>query len=1465
MVYSKGEVIKTEPALHLSKIASSLGEYFILDTYCSLNGNILYVLQSQYDRNSIWRDPCWMARKELATLFPTLTPDEILYIITEANKQVLGPNTSTQDVLRTFFIQSQQIIKETASNFYFDRIEYDSRSSRLGATGYSHVKFFAWVYAQESKLLQRLSEENAKLVVLDIGTGYGHFIFTAHDLLNKNRANGLINYIGTDKRWKDMAFAKRYAQSLKIGAVFGKVDLDDLRWKRNSLVLMAGQKPDVIVANHVLEHLPKNPEEYLLSWGAFAKEAVIVSVPLEGNLETTISNHYHAFTLAQLESLAERVVASGKGSLLVDTSLLSSGIITILPECSRLISIKDKAAFHFGADVVGRIEEIYNSIWGKDAIRKKGSPIFGKTIYANQILSMLNEIYQVDDIGQKVARRLAMSIQYSYGTTDLNGYMSPISPQLLREVAQAWRLKLQEAEERFTKEKGNNLREFVDLWAEYNLYLEFRRRGQVITGKNDVDAFDGMSRATKNTNIKSKARVAFQQYEKADFIAFGIINELMRIQPEDIRKLLENKELIKLVKLFTLAKLFGEGRFYKMVQIYLTCTSINFREDFIRLANLYFSCLEESFHKAKEPQGIDVAALSQATQAFAKSGTFIPPRFDYRAKELKDRQRELAIAEKHLEVIENIYATQENIEIDSTYAPERYYKDAMLEFFSEMRAGRKTHSKLIEDLLKQFRFKLIIARRCADLKYGNDFLYWQGFGEHPIQMRMRSQDKRFKLYAVEAYAERMYLAAELAKQEADQKGTCLSLELYLEVFNNSRACIFLQEWIQYYSSRRPVIFGYQPLDSLKKNEFITQIDAKIHQLIQIARKSNADSNLWGWLHMGVTDRLRSIVSVLDPESELVCMIELLLSQGKIKETENLIFSSNPHDSKKICEGNNTPFVTVTVHVCNAAIGTLNETLAHAMQLDWPAERKWMVLGTSSTIPHIAQAERDLCLELGVTRYSIDARRHLKAGNQNRTIPNSPKGGTGESFYLTLDDDYCIASQAINRMVPLLVDKGQAGFLQIPLYFRANDEPWHSLARKLDATLTYFYMAVLAPALHGKNGVSDGEQDSTFTLPFGTNTLYRITKGKNYLEDTGYFPVGRGAEDTLQGYFSYLKRYTTIFEPSKMKYTSGVFMNETWIIGDSVDFLGKLKQQIRWSEGGTYAFIIWLKFLIENKVTSLLPKLAVSKESHPPPFSKKQVILGTAFSAHYPLQVLFSSLLFIAFPLSLLFYDVHPTLIEQVYVYVPSFVSLFCNIYIAHYIGITFSDLLGIGLLHSFACYPTQLIGVRRALFDPSTSWEADKASDASTPIIVNVFYFLLALLNIGASIYGLLNARQFAVINLFVGLGFCWLFRVQKSSPNNQPERILSMFRELKRARITPYRGIYKGIPHAKAAGILFLMLTVLGFLFLINFLLSLFAHLTLFLILSGIIFFLFYLNIMVSLYILSESVTSISNLHERS
>jgi hypothetical protein len=482
---------------------------------------------------------------------------------------------------------------------------------------------------------------------------------------------------------------------------------------------------------------------------------------------------------------------------------------------------------------------------------------------------------------------------------------------------------------------------------------------------------------------------------------------------------------------------------------------------------------------------------------------------------------------------------------------------------------------------------------------------------------------------------------------------------------------------------------------------------------------------------------------------------------------------------------------------------------------------------------------------------------LKAGNQNRTIPNSPKDGSGESFYLTLDDDYCIASEAINRTVPLLVDKGQAGFLQIPLYFRANDEPWHSPARRLDATLTYFYMAVLAPAFHGKNGVSDGEQDSAFTLPFGTNTLYRITRGKDYLEDTGYFPVERGAEDTLQGYLSHLKRHTTLFEPSKMKYTSGVFINETWIIGDSVDFPGKLKQQIRWSEGGTYAFIIWLKSLIKNRVASLFPGFAVSKETHPPPFSKKQLILGTAFSVHYPLQALFSSLLFIAFPLSLFFYDLHSSLIAQVCMYVPTFITLFFNIYTAHYIGVTFSDLLGGWLLHYFACYPSQLIGVWRAVFDPSTSWEANKASGAITPKIVNVFYFLLALLNIAVSIFLLLNARQFAAINLLIGIGFCWLFRVQKPSSKNQPEQILNMFRELERTRITPYRGIFKGIPHARAAGILFLILTILSFLLSANLILSLFAHLTFISILSGIIFFLFYLYMMVSLYIWSEGVTS--------
>ena len=375
-------------------------------------------------------------------------------------------------------------------------------------------------------------------------------------------------------------------------------------------------------------------------------------------------------------------------------------------------------------------------------------------------------------------------------------------------------------------------------------------------------------------------------------------------------------------------------------------------------------------------------------------------------------------------------------------------------------------------------------------------------------------------------------------------------------------------------------------------------------------ESGGDPALWGFIASGYTERLRHLLRDGDNYSDdkktgvVIETLERLIQNQDVASFTRAINQVNPYDLDGIVNKGVTPAVTIGVHVHNTQPREIFETLVHMREIDWPERNFWKILGTTSSNKDIAKEEQRMALELGISRLGMTNRQLLKAGNQNRVIPNAPKQPGGESFYFTLDDDYRAASLVLYRAVPILLKNSTVAFVQFPLFFRASLEPGHSISRQIDADTMLGFAAtfglaynsldsrkkIAAESLEIGTGTPVDINDRTaLSLPFGTSFLIRTTKGKNFLEGIGGFIFDprrytRG-EDYQSGLMSVLMRIQPeSFQQVQAKWSDGIYLSEGWVMGDGVDFApGNQLQKERWAEGGTQALrFMLLPYFLKNK-------------------------------------------------------------------------------------------------------------------------------------------------------------------------------------------------------------------------------------------------------------------------------------------
>jgi hypothetical protein len=273
------------------------------------------------ERSEIERDATWHRRLELAGVLGRLLPlgrvpvsaTDVLHrlplaIVTESNKEALGPLATTDDVLRAFTLNTQRRFERVVADLLGGKLEHDTMSYSVRGVddpSYSHIEHLGWVYARQIELVEHVLREDPlrTVTVVDLGTGGGHLLLTlaarlaAADLLHR------VRLIGVDRpESRDMKFAAELAPA--YGITFKPDDLSDPTFADRLRRL----RPDVIVANHVLEHLRGEIyTHYLYDWLLAASTAVSISLPLEDKADLSISRHLKEYSADAIEELGRHV------------------------------------------------------------------------------------------------------------------------------------------------------------------------------------------------------------------------------------------------------------------------------------------------------------------------------------------------------------------------------------------------------------------------------------------------------------------------------------------------------------------------------------------------------------------------------------------------------------------------------------------------------------------------------------------------------------------------------------------------------------------------------------------------------------------------------------------------------------------------------------------------------------------------------------------------------------------------------------------------------------------------------------------------------------------------------------------------------------------------------------------------------------------------------------------------------
>lgn len=297
----------------------SVTAFFTEDSFTLVVANRIPVLPEQIDR-----DDAWARRKELALHLRNLFDDSrlpalgldsqnarirlMLDVLTEGYRHSFENPPDRETVLELFFRNSQAKFDRVADELLSGARSYslaEYASDGVFDEGYSHIEHFAWIYVKQIELIREVLRKNPERTVrvADLGCGGSNFILTAARALTPDEL-GRVEFIAVDLGGADVAVGNRMLAEIPAVNVRSVVhNVSDPGF----INVLSAYEPNVIVVNHVLEHLPGDPDDYLHQWSVAARDALSVSVPIGDDVEQSISRHLHAFTPDSIRETVERL------------------------------------------------------------------------------------------------------------------------------------------------------------------------------------------------------------------------------------------------------------------------------------------------------------------------------------------------------------------------------------------------------------------------------------------------------------------------------------------------------------------------------------------------------------------------------------------------------------------------------------------------------------------------------------------------------------------------------------------------------------------------------------------------------------------------------------------------------------------------------------------------------------------------------------------------------------------------------------------------------------------------------------------------------------------------------------------------------------------------------------------------------------------------------------------------------
>ncbi|HCT84969.1 MAG TPA: hypothetical protein DF296_07180 [Candidatus Margulisbacteria bacterium] len=168
--------------------------------------------------------------------------------------------------------------------------------------GYNHTDLFSHIYKIQLDYIEELAAHQDEVSVVDLGGGRTYVAA----LIDKVLASPKITVVTTerDKEEHYIGIKNYYHQELPSNLKLVLNNVERHGWQDELCKLNRGSNYDVVMLNHVLEHLPGRPESYLSDWLKLTNKYLIVSMPIEEKPDL-YSKHFRTFSPEYLIRLGQ--------------------------------------------------------------------------------------------------------------------------------------------------------------------------------------------------------------------------------------------------------------------------------------------------------------------------------------------------------------------------------------------------------------------------------------------------------------------------------------------------------------------------------------------------------------------------------------------------------------------------------------------------------------------------------------------------------------------------------------------------------------------------------------------------------------------------------------------------------------------------------------------------------------------------------------------------------------------------------------------------------------------------------------------------------------------------------------------------------------------------------------------------------------------------------------------------------